>query len=60
MRARPHAGSARDGVLSQQIMTEFVEVQQMAAKSTRSFAVILAKAKNNMLFVASPSSTRTT
>jgi hypothetical protein len=32
----------------QQIMTESIEVQQKAAKSTRSFAVILAKAKNNM------------
>ena len=33
----------------QQIVTESVEVQQMAAKSTRSFAVSLAKATNNML-----------
>ena len=32
----------------QQILTESFEVQQKAAKSTRSFAVILAKAKNNM------------
>ena len=32
----------------QQILTESIEVQQKAAKSTRSFAVILAKAKNNM------------
>ena len=44
----------------QQIMTEYVEAQQMAAKSTRSFAEILAKAKNHMLRCeCSPSSTRT-
>ena len=33
----------------QQVVTESIEVQQKAAKSTRSFAVILSKAKNNMM-----------
>ena len=43
----------------QQIVTESVEAQQMAAKSTRSFAVILAKRRRTTCYVARPSSTRT-
>ena len=33
----------------QQVVKESIEVQQRAARSTRSFAVILAKAKNNLV-----------
>ena len=33
----------------QQVVNESIEVQQKAAKSTRAFAVVLAKAKNNMV-----------